>query len=54
MAPVVDIALGRSGDKGANVNIGLFVQTNEEWNWPRSLLTRPKLKEMMGSDWQEW
>ena len=31
MAPIGDIALGRSGDKGANVNIGLFVQTDQEW-----------------------
>ena len=54
MAPIGDIALGRSGDKGANVNIGLFVQTDQEWEWLRSLLTKAKVKEMMGSDWQDW
>ena len=54
MAPIGDIALGRSGDKGANVNIGLFVQTDQEWEWLRSFLTKAKVKEMMGSDWQDW
>ncbi|PPJ54771.1 hypothetical protein CBER1_04059 [Cercospora berteroae] len=54
LAPIGDIALGRSGDKGANVNIGLYVQTDEEWNWLRSLLTKAKLREMMGTDWKDW
>lgn len=54
MAPLGDIALGRSGDKGANVNIGLFVHTDEEYSWFRSLMTKAKMREMMGSDWQDW
>lgn len=54
MAPIGDIALGRSGDKGANVNCGLFVHTDQEWDWLRALMTRDKLREMMGSDWQDW
>ncbi|KAI5358187.1 Putative acyclic terpene utilization [Septoria linicola] len=54
MAAIGDVVLGRSGDKGANVNIGLFVHTDEEWAWLRSLLTKAKLKEMMGTDWQDW
>lgn len=54
MAPLGDIALGRSGDKGANVNCGLFVHTSEEWDWLRALMTRDRMREMMGSDWQEW
>lgn len=53
MRPLGDIALGRSGDKGANVNIGLYVHTPEQWDWLRSFLTRTKMKELMGKDWQD-
>lgn len=50
--PLGDIALARSGDKGANVNIGLFVHTDEEYDWLRSLLTSAKMKDLMGDDWK--
>jgi len=52
--PIGDIVLGRSGDKGGNVNCGLYVQTSEEWNWLRSFLTRDRIKGMVGKDWQDW
>ncbi len=52
--PLGDIALARSGDKGANVNIGIFVHTDEEWDWLRSFLTRSKMQELMGTDWKDW
>ena len=51
--PLGDIALARSGDKGANVNLGLFVQTAEQWEWFRSFMTRDKLKQLMGKDWKD-
>ncbi|WPV28115.1 hypothetical protein CLAFUW7_04518 [Fulvia fulva] len=54
MAPLGDIALARSGDKGANVNLGIFVHTDEEWDWLRSFMTKTQMKKMMGSDWQDW
>ncbi|KAL1880860.1 hypothetical protein Plec18167_003395 [Paecilomyces lecythidis] len=54
MRPLGDIALARSGDKGANVNIGLFVQTAEQWEWFRSFMTRPKMQKLMGKDWKDW
>ncbi|KIV99008.1 hypothetical protein, variant [Verruconis gallopava] len=54
MRPLGDIALGRSGDKGGNVNIGLYVQKPEQWDWFRSLMTRDKLRELMGKDWKDW
>lgn len=54
MAPIGDIVLARSGDKGANVNVGLFVHTDEEWEWLRSFMTREQLRSMMGEDWKEW
>jgi hypothetical protein len=46
------VALARSGDKGANVNIGLFVHTNDEWDWLRSFLTTDCLQQLMGEDWR--
>ncbi|KAI1744824.1 DUF1446-domain-containing protein [Xylaria scruposa] len=56
--PFGDIILARSGDKGANVNVGFTPRkaydTAEVWEWLRSFLTRDKLKELMGDDWQDW
>lgn len=59
-----DIVLARSGDKGGNANIGFFVPTAlpsayisssslymESWNWLRTFLTIPKLKEMFADSW---
>jgi hypothetical protein len=46
-----DIALARSGDKGANINIGLFVREEREWPWLRSFLTIGRMKQLMGKDW---
>ena len=51
--PLGDIALARSGDKGANVNIGLFVQTAEQWEWFRAFMTKERLKQLMGKDWRD-
>ena len=52
--PLGDIALARSGDKDANVNIGIFVHTEMEWDWLRSFMTRQKMQELMGTDWKDW
>lgn len=54
--PLGDIALARSGDKGANVNIGLFIsgREQEKWEWLRSFMTKEKMKQLMGQDWQDW
>lgn len=52
--PLGDIALARSGDKGANVNLGLFVHTADEWEWFRAFMTKTQLRKMMGNDWKEW
>jgi len=59
MAPLGDIALGRSGDKGANVNCGIFVPAQddpngEKWNWLRTIMTKQQMQKMMGSDWKDW
>ncbi|KAI1175270.1 hypothetical protein F4777DRAFT_550798 [Nemania sp. FL0916] len=56
--PFGDIILARSGDKGANVNVGFTprkVYDNAEmWEWLRNFLTRDRLKDMMGDDWRDW
>lgn len=54
LRPLGDIALGRSGDKGGNVNLGLFVQSSQQWEWFRSFMSRDKLQELMGEDWRSW
>ncbi|KAI8631450.1 DUF1446-domain-containing protein [Xylariaceae sp. FL1651] len=56
--PFGDIMLARSGDKGANVNVGFTPRKTYDdaqvWEWLRSFMTRDKLKDMMGDDWQDW
>lgn len=48
-----DIVLARSGDKGANLNVGFFVQTKKQWEWLRSFLNIGQMKRFLGNDWQE-
>jgi hypothetical protein len=50
--PLGDIALSRSGDKGANINIGIFVHTDEEYDWLKSFMTAAQMQAMMGDDWE--
>jgi hypothetical protein len=52
--PLGDLVLARSGDKGGNVNIGLFVQTSEQWEWLRSFLSQDRMRQLMGKDWKDW
>lgn len=47
-APLGSIVFGRSGDKGANCNVGFFVQRTDEWNWLRSYLTIERVKSLLG------
>lgn len=58
MAPIGNVLLARSGDKGANVNVGFtpraYANDIETWDWMRSFLTRGKIMEMMGDDWKDW
>lgn len=55
--PTVKIPLGyqvfaRSGDKGANVNCGLFPrgESKDEWDWFRTFMSTEKVMELMGKD----
>jgi hypothetical protein len=52
-ARIGDIALARSGDKGSNLNFGIFVRHADEWDWLRSFLSLAKMKELMGDDWKD-
>lgn len=47
-----DVVLARSGDKGANINCGLFVRKESHYPWLKSFLTRARLQELMGDDWR--
>jgi hypothetical protein len=48
-----DIALARSGDKGSNLNCGIFVDTPKLWEWFKTFLDREKMIQLMGDDWRE-
>lgn len=52
--PLGDLLLARSGDKGGNINVGLFVQTAEQWEWLRSFMTKDRLRALMRKDWKDW
>ncbi|KXJ90079.1 hypothetical protein Micbo1qcDRAFT_184182 [Microdochium bolleyi] len=58
LVPLGDIMLARSGDKGANVNVGFTPRTGlskdpEVWDWMRSYFTLARMREMMGDDWRD-
>ncbi|WP_330184463.1 DUF1446 domain-containing protein [Nocardia sp. NBC_01503] len=42
--PLGAIALARSGDKGGNANIGVWVRTDEQWRWLVHALTVDELR----------
>jgi hypothetical protein len=44
--------LGRSGDKGANINIGLFTRCAAHFPWLQAFLTRARMAQLMGDDWR--
>ncbi|WP_328943235.1 DUF1446 domain-containing protein [Streptomyces sp. NBC_00250] len=45
--PLGRIAGARSGDKGGDANIGVWVRTEEEWRWLAHTLTVSKLAELL-------
>jgi hypothetical protein len=48
-----DVTLARSGDKGANINFGIFVRKADHYPWLQTFMSRAKMQELMGVDWQE-
>lgn len=51
--PLGNIALGRSGDKGSNINCGLFVHRPEIWEWFRGFMTLERMQDLIGGDWKD-
>ncbi|MBF6464662.1 DUF1446 domain-containing protein [Nocardia beijingensis] len=45
--PLGTIALARSGDKGGDANIGVWVRTDEQWRWLVHTLTVARVKELL-------
>lgn len=48
--PLGAIVMGRSGDKGGNVNIGLFVRHEDEYEWLRTFLTIKRFTQLLGRE----
>ncbi|KAJ4265317.1 hypothetical protein NW762_004602 [Fusarium torreyae] len=48
-----DIVLGRSGDKGSNLNFGLFVVNPAHWKWLQSYMTIARVRKLLGKDWRD-
>ncbi len=46
-APLGRVVGARSGDKGGDANLGLFVRSDEAWAWLDTFLTTEKLKELL-------
>ena len=45
--PLGHVALARSGDKGGDANIGVWVQSEEAWRWLAHTLTEERLRELL-------
>jgi hypothetical protein len=45
-----DVTLARSGDKGANLNFGIFVRSAAHWDWLRTYLSRDQMRTLLGED----
>jgi hypothetical protein len=45
--PLGRIAGARSGDKGGNANVGVWVRTTNQWRWLAHALTVEKLRELL-------
>ncbi|RAQ58243.1 hypothetical protein AFCA_012756 [Aspergillus flavus] len=51
-APLRSIVLARSGDKGGHANVGLWVRSEDEWDWLRTFLSTPSFKTLLGDDYR--
>ena len=45
--PLGLIAGARSGDKGGNANVGVWVRTDDQWRWLAHALTVERLRELL-------
>ncbi|KAI1332318.1 hypothetical protein F5Y16DRAFT_357485 [Xylariaceae sp. FL0255] len=51
--PLGDLVFARSGDKGGNANVGLWVREESAYYWLRSFMTIRRMKELLGDDWDD-
>jgi hypothetical protein len=49
--PLGWIVHARSGDKGSNANVGLWVRHKDEWDWLRSLLSVDTMKQLLADEY---
>ena len=47
VASLGEIIHARSGDKGGDANLGVWVHEREGWEWPRSTLTVDELRRLL-------
>ncbi|MBY6350380.1 acyclic terpene utilization AtuA family protein [Rhodococcoides corynebacterioides] len=47
MLPLGTLAAARSGDKGGDANVGVWVRTDDEWEWLRSFLTVDVIRQLL-------
>ncbi|KAH8885933.1 duf1446 domain-containing protein [Thozetella sp. PMI_491] len=50
--PLGTVANARSGDKGDNCNVGIYVRRPEEYTWLQSYLTIPRIIKLLGEDYR--
>ncbi|GAB3696022.1 acyclic terpene utilization AtuA family protein [Saccharopolyspora tripterygii] len=46
-APLGTFVAARSGDKGGNANVGVWVRTEQQWRWLAHALTADRLRELL-------
>ncbi|KAL0067107.1 hypothetical protein AAF712_005894 [Marasmius tenuissimus] len=51
-APLGKVVCARSGDKGGNANVGLWVRNDDEWPWLQSFLTVERFKNLLGKEYK--
>jgi len=42
----------RSGDKGGNANVGIWVRDESQWPWLQSFLTIERFKSLLGKEYK--
>lgn len=48
-----DIVQVRSSDKGASINLGLFVRRPEHYAWLCAFMTKSRMQTLIGKDWSD-
>jgi len=50
--PLGDLCYARSGDKGGNANVGIWVHNKDQWTWLQSFLTIARFKALLGEEYK--